>query len=565
MLGQANGSVSNLSGHPLLRVNALHALIYCRRLFYLEEVEELYTQDDAVFAGRRLHTEMEMEQDDEWVHLVLESDRLGMKGKVDALKTARGRLIPYEHKRGKCFKNDDGSPGAWNSDRIQILAYAMLLEDVSGEPVQEGRIRYHASNVTVSIELTEGAREEVLACIEETVELRKSVERPPITDNQKLCLKCSLAPVCLPEEARYLQGAADHHDAQGAAEPLRLFPAVDERKVLHIVDSTARLGRSGNQLKITSENASQQTLPIKQFGQIVIHGFAQVSTQALRMCADEDISVHYISGGGSYIGSFTGAQGSKIQRKIRQFTAFSDESFCLELARNLVCCRADMQRQVLMRSNRKEQEHDKLTAPIEQIQAILKLVPKAKNLESLRGYEGAIAAIYFQNFSQLLLEQLSVDFLFEKRNRRPPRDRVNALLSYGYSLLLKDVINAINTVGLEPAFGFYHQPRSAAPPLALDIMEIFRVLLVDIPVLNSLNRQQWDPANDFAIAGKQVWLSDEGKKKLVSIVERRKDDTWKHPVIGYSISYGRMIELEVRLLEKEWMNEGGLFARVRLR
>jgi CRISPR-associated protein Cas1 len=142
---------------------------------------------------------------------------------------------------------------------------------------------------------------------------------------------------------------------------------------------------------------------------------------------------------------------------------------------------------------------------------------------------------------------------------------VNALLSFGYALLLKDVVNAINIVGLDPAFGFYHQPRSSAPPLALDIMELFRVLLVDIPVLNSLNRSQWDANEDFTFAGSQVWLSDEGKKKFFAIYERRKCDSWKHPVIGYSLSYSRMIELEVRLLEKEWMNEGGLFAQAKLR
>jgi CRISPR-associated protein Cas1 len=134
---------------------------------------------------------------------------------------------------------------------------------------------------------------------------------------------------------------------------------------------------------------------------------------------------------------------------------------------------------------------------------------------------------------------------------------------------MKDVLNAILVVGLDPSLGFYHQPRSQAHPLALDLMELFRVPLVDLPVIASINRRQWDPDEDFSISGggavQQVWLSDSGRKKLIAIYERRKQDQWKHPVIGYSLSYARLMELEVRLLEKEWMNEGGLFARFRLR
>ena len=157
----------------------------------------------------------------------------------------------------------------------------------------------------------------------------------------------------------------------------------------------------------------------------------------------------------------------------------------------------------------------------------------------------------------------------------PPKDRCNALLSYGYALLLKDITNAILVVGLDPSLGFYHTPRSQAHPLALDLMEIFRVTLVDLPVIGSINRKQWDEDADFQIAGKQVWLSESGRKKFIQIYERRKADQWKHPVIGYSLSYARHLELEVRLLEKEWTDKlsstdanlepKGLFARMRLR
>ncbi len=126
-------------------------------------------------------------------------------------------------------------------------------------------------------------------------------------------------------------------------------------------------------------------------------------------------------------------------------------------------------------------------------------------------------------------------------------------------------MNAILTVGLEPALGFYHQPRTQAPPLALDLMEIFRVPLVDMIVVTSINRQQWDTEADFDVRGQQVWLSDSGRRKFINLYEQRKAESWKHPVIGYSLTYRRLLELEVRLLEKEWYGEGGLFGQLIVR
>jgi len=119
-------------------------------------------------------------------------------------------------------------------------------------------------------------------------------------------------------------------------------------------------------------------------------------------------------------------------------------------------------------------------------------------------------------------------------------------------------------VGLDPSLGFYHAPRSAAYPLALDLMELFRVPLWDMPLIASINRRQW-ATGDFSITRARVWLSESGRRKAVQIFEARLQESWKHPVLGYSLSYARAIELEIRLLEKEWSGSPGLFARARLR
>lgn len=553
------------TSNELLRVNSLHALTYCPRLFYLEEVEEQYTQNDAVFAGRRLHSELERADENDWESLGLESEELGLRGKVDAIRTRRGQLIPYEHKRGHCFRNDDESAGAWPSDRIQVLAYAMLIENSRNCIVPEGRIRYHRDNVTVTVPLDNNGRKEVLTAIQQALKLRGSLDRPPVTNNEKLCVRCSAAPICLPEEVRLAR--ANQSSIVAESRPLRLFPADNDRRVIHIVDQGTRIGRSGDQLKFEylDDEKPLVCLPINDIGQIVINGYSQISTQALRFCSEEDIGVHYLTGGGQYLGSFQPAKRTRVQQRIRQFRELSDRQTCLRLAKQLVDCRTDMQRQVLMRGIRRDEQNLPLERVAKQIKILQGMAARAESVDSLRGFEGSIGALYFSVFGSLIHKDIPEQLSFSHRNRRPPRDRVNALLGYGYGILLKDVVQAINIVGLDPAFGFYHTPRSSAPPLALDLMEIFRVLLVDIPVLNSINRQQWDSERDFVCSKQQVWLSDEGKKKFIGVYERRKSDTWKHPVIGYSMTYARILELETRLLEKEWTNEGGLFARLRLR
>ncbi|MEN9242437.1 MAG: type I-MYXAN CRISPR-associated endonuclease Cas1 [Thermostichus sp. DG02_3_bins_51] len=540
----------------LIRVSALHALAYCPRLFYLEEVEELYTQNAAVFAGRRLHVELENEEEGEWEDLFLESAELGLRGRVDALRTREGQFIPYEHKRGRAARDPQNQPVAWESDRLQILAYAYLVETALGIPILEGRIRYHADNVLVHVPLDEAGRAAVREAVQQARLLRQSPLRPPVTENERLCAGCSLAPVCLPEEARLA------HDREWQL--VRLFPEDDERQCVHILEPGTRVGRSGSRLKITHKDQTEEFIAAQQTGQLVLHSFSQISTQAIHFCAESDIGIHFISGGGRYVCSLDPRKGS-IQRRIWQYRALSDPDLCLRLAQQLVTCRGQSQRKFLMRSGASCSRLPQVEQAIEQMKSVLKQVNKADSRESLLGLEGNLAALYFGALAHMFSDTVREEMRFVGRNRRPPKDRFNALLGFGYGLLLKDVMNAILIVGLEPALGFYHQPRSQAPPLALDLMEIFRVPLVDMPIMASVNRGQWDPEADFTIRGEQVWLSDEGRKKMISIYEKRKQEKWKHPVTGYSLTYRRLLELEVRLLEKEWTGEGGLFAQLVVR
>jgi CRISPR-associated protein Cas1 len=536
---------------PTLRVMALHALVYCERLFYLEEIEEIRVADERVYAGRTLHESLE--EDGAFVEMTLESEALGIRGRMDALRRRDGALIPYEHKRGRS-RSADKVPGAWDTDRIQLGAYAMLLEEASGRPIAEGRIRYHADKVLVRVPIDAALREQVRSTIRRAQELAEAALRPPVTTEERRCASCSLAPVCLPEESR--RALDERHEAA------RLFPARDERRVLHVVGHGSRVGRSGSEIVVTPLEGKPHKEPIAELRSIAVHGNVSVSTQALQLAGDQGIPVHFYGGGGWFIGTFY-RDDDAVQRRIRQYEALREPGFRLSLARRLVHARLEGQLRFVLRATRGGDR-----PAVEQAIGVLRdsLAGSAhvESPDSLLGFEGRGAAAYFSALPALLPE---VDPVLrpQGRSRRPPEDRFNALLSFGYALVMREVSQAIRLVGLDGAFGFYHRPRSAAPPLVLDLLELFRVPVVDMAVVAAVNRRQFDPAADFVVTGKQVWLSPEGRKKLIEVIERRLDDTWRHPMLDYSLSYRRHIELEVRLLEKEWCGDGGLFARTRLR
>lgn len=544
----------------LISVGALHALAYCERLFYLEEVERIRVADAAVYAGRRLHVELDAAEDEgTWSKSALESETLGICGSVDVLRRRDGQLVPYEHKRGRAARPRAAGRNvreAWATDRLQVGAYAMLVEESHGKAVPEGRVRYHADGVTVRVPIDDILRADVRTAVTRARELRAHIERPPVTPNERLCVRCSLAPVCLPEEVRLARDES--------FEPVRLLPRYPAGKVVHVLESGTRVGRSGDQLVVEPRDGAVEKHPIAEVGSVVLHGFSQISTQALRLCADRDVAVHWTTFGGALVGSLAPSAAS-AQRHLRQFQALSNSEFALSLARKLVRAKLEGQLRFVLRATRESNRNADVLSAIGSMREALRRAARADSPTQLLGVEGSGAAAYFGVLPELLAPDLEERLRFSTRSRRPPRDRFNALLGYAYGMLYREALGAIIAVGLHPGVGFYHRPRSAAHTLALDLMELFRVPLADMPIVAALNRRSFDADADFVETPGRIDLSDAGRRKLIELIERRKVDTWKHSAVGYSLSYVRMIELEVRLLEKEWMGEGGLFARFRLR
>ena len=543
-----------LADEPPIRIEALHAMKYCERLFYFQEVEQISVAHPDVYAGRRLHDDVVSEDDvsPEKRSFQVESETWGLIGKADAVRKRDGQWIAYEHKKGRCRREADNSPAPWPSDRIQAIAYAVLISETLGEPVPEARIRYHKDNVTAKVAIDDVAHEDLKKAIERARELRSSDLRPPVTENERLCSTCSLAPVCLPEEER------------SKPEQIQLFPSRRSGQTLHVVSPKARVGRSANTIVVTVEDDVQK-LPIEDLDSVVIHGYGQMTTQALHLCSSRGIPVQWYSMGGKFMAGTQSVSG-RVRQRIRQFKALSDPEFCVKLTRVTIQAKVESQLRYLMRATRSNDERRGDTqSQIDRIRETLARLPVANNLDTIRGLEGQVAKAYFAALPALISNQATEHLIPKGRTKHPPKDRFNCLLSYGYALLFGLVHRSLIAVGLEPAFGYFHQPRSAAPPLVLDVMELFRTAIWDMPLVGSVNRAMWNDSSLFCISPGQIWLSETGKKQAIQLFETRLSETFKHPHTGTSVEYSRIVELECRLLEKEWSSYPGEFGRMRLR
>jgi CRISPR-associated protein Cas1 len=200
-------------------------------------------------------------------------------------------------------------------------------------------------------------------------------------------------------------------------------------------------------------------------------------------------------------------------------------------------------------------QRNHLEPPARAVEALKRLAKQALQagaLESLLGIEGTAAHHYFGHFGGMIKvddESERPAFDFSHRNRRPPRDPVNALLSLGYSLLVRDLTIVCHAIGFDPFIGFYHQPRFGRPALALDLMEGFRPLIVDSAVLSAINTRMVT-ADDFLSAGESVALTPRGRKRFLQSYEQRMDALVTHPIFGYRVSYRRVLEIQARLLAR---------------
>ncbi|NLH00068.1 MAG: CRISPR-associated endonuclease Cas1 [Chloroflexi bacterium] len=308
-------------------------------------------------------------------------------------------------------------------------------------------------------------------------------------------------------------------------------------------------------------------IPLIKVDQVVIVGDSTVTAQALAALLEQHAQITFLSPYGAFRGQIVPPNSRNSLLRLAQFRAHDDPARALALAKAFVAGKLANQRTLLLRSNRKLND-DAITQAAEALRGLMGQVealesdgsppadpsrPQAGSTwGSLLGLEGGGSARYFGVFGRLLRGDPVLTF--EDRNRRPPRDPVNALLSYGYTLLLHQAVGALQTVGLDAYVGYLHSAQYSKPALALDLMEEFRAPVVDSTVLTLINNRILN-SSDFKTELDVCRLTDAGRRTFLGKFEERMSTEIAHPVFGYKATYRRCLELQARLLAKNLLGE----------
>jgi CRISP-associated protein Cas1 len=545
----------------LIPLRALNQVGYCERLYFLEYVDAVMPTnefvEDGLFEHRRVN-DPELEnitrKDGDTLKtrsVSLSSEKWGLTGKLDLIEEKGGAVYPVEYKRSAAPKDNDGRPTVWENDALQLCGQALLLEEELGITIDRGFIYYIGSRERVAVPIDDGLRIKTAFAIDRIKELSNQEMAPdPLpAELRHRCPGCSLVSICQPEETLYQIGRIPLPEAGELSAPLkRVIPESDEGAVLYLNEQRAHVGKRSEHLVIKMEGKEINRVPIAQVRQVCVFGNVQVSTQALETLAYNEIPVVYLTVFGRFIASLEPAPAKNMALREAQYRRFGDPRQALNLSKAVVRAKLINQRTLLMRSLRGDEARGSEEPAARDLAELIRRLDVIDSLDSLLGMEGQGAALYFGEFGRFLkIQSPGKGFEFRNRNRRPPRDPVNALLSFAYALLAKDCFSALCTVGFDPYRGFFHVGRHGRPSLALDLMEEFRTVIADSVVLTMVNNRVLD-RKDFLTWGNACQLTDDGRKKFFEVYEQRKSTLVAHPVYGYRMSYSRMLEVQARML-----------------
>jgi CRISPR-associated protein Cas1 len=307
-------------------------------------------------------------------------------------------------------------------------------------------------------------------------------------------------------------------------------------------------------LKVEVGGAKLAQVPLHHLGSIMLFGNAMISPQAMHRCAQEGHAINLMDYAGRFQARVVGPMCGNVLLRQAQYEAHRDETRTTEIARAIVAGKVKNTYQAIMRAARETKSAEDGAALREggrALGALLESLPGQKTTDNVRGIEGQAAALYFELFG-LMIAAPPEEFSFRLRTRRPPRDRVNALLSFLYALLTADCTAACEGVGLDPQFGYLHVLRPGRPSLALDLMEEFRSCLVDRLVLTLINRKQIRPEHfeQRDAAGESVLLTEAGRKIVLTAYQDRKKEEVPHPLLKEKAPFGLLPHLQARLLAR---------------
>ncbi len=576
-----------LESQPVMPVRRLNNYVYCPRLFYFQWVENIFQESADTVAGSTTHRNVDAPSrlDEEKARalseslpegaklrsLRLESESLGIVGVMDLVEGGPEGAQIVDYKKGSARRNSEGEREAREPETMQVGAYALLLRE-HGVKVSGAVIYYAADKRRVPVEINEEMLAKTLQAIADAKALAASGHCPPPLKNDPRCLGCSAYPICLPNESFWwskrrkepladgqiqfnfitqsedgvrdrileaLDFAAESTNKEPTLQPPR--PGGDDGEVLVVQTPGAQIGQRGDELLVSVKGEEVRKLPGQQVRAIYCYGAVQLTAQAVGTCLELGIDVSYFSPAGRFLGMLRGLPASGVDARRGQYRLFELPGVRLQLAREIIRAKIHNQRVMLMRNGNVPDRVVQLMAGFRDA------TESVRDLTALMGIEGSAAALYFEQFESMLKQREDWKFDWRGRNRRPPRDPVNALLSLGYSMLAKELTGICHSVGLDPFLGFMHQPRYGRPALALDLMEEFRPLIADSVAISLINRGEIGP-EDFIKSANGTFLNDRGRKPFWEAWFRRLDTEVSHPEFSYKMAYRRMLEVQGRQL-----------------
>ena len=321
---------------------------------------------------------------------------------------------------------------------------------------------------------------------------------------------------------------------------------------LYITTEGAYLSLDHETLKIKLEQETKLQIPLHHVGGVVCFGDVLISPAAMRRCAEDGRFMVLLDRNGRFKARLEGPVSGNVLLRCAQHDAISDEEKTLSIARTMVAGKIQNSRQIVMRSARESDDASdtaSLKGTATALANALSRVPRVEAIDVLRGIEGEAARAYFATFDRMVREDRET-FTMDGRTRRPPRDPINALLSFLYALLMNDCVAAAEGVGLDPQMGFLHALRPGRAALALDIMEELRSVLADRLALTLINRRQIASKHFVDRPGGAVHLEDDGRKEVVVAYQKRKQEEIRHPVVNQQMPLGLVPHIQARLLAR---------------
>lgn len=530
----------------LIPSSMLSDFVYCPRQCYIRWNEGEFvdcpdasdSSDSSVSSDAGQSGERSMPIACRTAHLT--GPRVGVICRLNLIEGEGRDAVPVIFKKGEAA-NISGE--VYDSDRVHLCAQGLVLQE-NGFLCDEGLVYFSKSKKAVAVKFDEHIIQRTREIISQIRSMAAEKRMPPPLIDSPKCNRCSFGGICLPDEVNLLRD----QDGEPRMQVRMLLPSRDDRVPVYVLDQGSTVHKRGDCLEIRSREGKVGTARMIEISQLCLYGGVEISTPAVVELMQRGIPVLHFTHGGWFEGICLGHTNKNIDLRIRQFEWAKDREKSLAIARCMISGKIRNCRILLRRND--EQVSDEVLNRLMEYGGEAEV---AESFERLLGIEGAAAELYFSRMG-CLFKTDDQEISFKGRNRRPPKDPINAVMSYLYGILSKECFVSLLSAGFDPYLGFYHQPRYGRPALALDLMEEFRPLIADSTAILLFNNKEL-ALKDFLITEEGVMLRPSAKKRVVAGYERRIETKITHPLFGYKISYRRVLEVQSRLLSRSLFGE----------